>query len=85
MGGGFIETDLVSCQNSRRSVRVKKRLWISRRIMILTSLSVSHDASGAKITGKIAPGPYILKRTGSCFFRTGGHSQNSRKGNFELF
>ena len=55
-----------------------------------TSLSVSHDGPGAKITGKMAPGPYILKRTGSCFFRTRSQSQNSSGGgecncNFKLF
>ena len=49
------------------------------------SLSISHDGPGAKITEKMAPGPYILKRTGSHFFRTGSHSQNPRKCNFKLF
>ena len=51
----------------------------------LASLSVSHDGPGAKTTEKMAPGPYILKRTGGRFFKIGSHSQSSRKCNFKLF
>ena len=40
--------------------------------------------TGSQNNRKNGPGPYILKRTGSHFFRTGRHSQNSRKRNFKL-
>ena len=53
---------------------------LSDEIHPSASLSVSHDGPGAKITEKMASGPYILKRTGSCFFRTWSQSQNSRGG-----
>ena len=49
------------------------------------SLSVSHDGPGAKIIEKMAPGPYIMKRTGSRFPRTGSHSPNQENATLNSF
>ena len=49
--------------------------------VVLCSL-LGHNGPGANRKKKMAPGPFLLKRTGGHFFRTGSHSQILRKCNF---